>query len=353
MLGTGYYDFDKPLDAKIPGLENFKGTTVHPQFWPEDLDYKGKKMVIIGSGATAVTIVPAVVDEGVGSVTMLQRSPSYILSMPQRKPTDPIPLFERILPTSASLRLKRLGFVFIGWAIYLFCQAFPARARRIIAKEAKKVLPRDFPMDPHFAPKYNPWDQRLCFCPDNDFYLSLGTGRAHVVTDTIKRVVSDGIELASGQKLDADIIVTATGLNLSFCGKIDVTVDKKPVHIPDQYLWRTAMITGLPNLSVSIGYINASWALGSDTTARLTTRLIKYMLDNGYTSVIPEITPEEMKDPLSPLALASTYVKASQHKIPHAGRTGPWKPRNNFFQDSWNADRADLRQGLKFSKVST
>ncbi|KAF2709396.1 FAD dependent oxidoreductase [Pleomassaria siparia CBS 279.74] len=353
IMGTGYYDHTKPLQAVIPGLENFQGKTVHPQFWPPDLTYKGQKMVIIGSGATAITILPAVVEAGVGSATMLQRSPSYIMSTPQRKEGDPVPLWERVLPTWFSLRLKRLQFLLVGMVLFLYCQTFPNHARKFLTKEAKSLLPADFPMDPHFKPTYNPWDQRLCFCPDADFFKCFATGRAHVVTDTIKRVVSDGIELTSGEKLDADIIVTATGLTLQFCGGIDLTVDKKPVDIPSSYMWHASMLTGLPNMGLSIGYVNASWALGSDNAARLLTRLIKFMDANGYTSATPDITEEEARDPKNPLDLKSTYVKEGSGKIPHAGRTGPWKPRSNYLVDKWKAERSDLTAGMKFAKVST
>ncbi|KAF2790247.1 FAD dependent oxidoreductase [Melanomma pulvis-pyrius CBS 109.77] len=353
IMGTGYFDHDKPLQTVIPGLEDFKGTRVHPQFWPKELDYKGKKMVVIGSGATTITILPAVVDGGVGSVTMLQRSPSYIMSTPQHKEGDPVPLYERVLPTWFSLRLKRLQFILLGWGMFLYCRTFPNHARNFITAAAKSLLPPDFPMEPHFKPAYNPWEQRLCFCPDADFFKCFASGRAHVVTDTIKRVTATGIELNSGEKLDADIIVTATGLALQFCGNIALTVDKKPVSIPDSYMWRASMLTDVPNLGLSIGYVNASWTLGSDTAARLLTRLIKFMRDNGYTSATPSISDDERRNPRSPLDLKSTYIKEGQNLLPHAGSTGPWLPRNTYFQDNWNASRADLRKGLRFEKVST
>ena len=353
MMGTGYFDHEKPLQAVIPGLENFKGTRVHPQFWPENLDYKNKKMVVIGSGATAITILPAVVDGGVGSVTMLQRSPSYIMNTPQHKEDDPKPLYERLLPAWIAYRIKRVQFIFVAWALFFYCRTFPNHARGFITGEAKKLFPPDFPMEPHFKPAYNPWDQRLCFCPDADFFKCFNSGRAHVVTDTIKRITETGIELNSGEFLEADIIVTATGLRLQFCGNIALSVDKKPVNIPDCYMWRASMLTGVPNLGLSVGYVNASWALGSDTAARLITRLINFMKDNGYTSATPAISEEEAKNPTTPLDLHSTYIKEGKRLIPHAGRTGPWSPRKTYFQDSWNANRADLNKGLQFAKVST
>jgi cation diffusion facilitator CzcD-associated flavoprotein CzcO len=351
IMGTGYYNYEKPLEAVIPGLDNFKGTRVHPQFWPEDLDYKGKKMVIIGSGATAITLMPAVTENGVGSVTMLQRSPSYIMSLPQKKPGEK--RWYDYFPGWMTVRLVRLQFIVLPFLFYLFCRKWPAKASAILRKEAKRQLPADMPTDPHFKPSYNPWDQRLCLCPDGDFFKCFQSGRASVVTDTIKNVVEDGIELDSGEKLDADIIVTATGLNMQFCGNIAISVDKKPVNIPDCYLWRSTMLTGVPNLGLIIGYVNASWTLGSDSTSRMIARLLQLMRDNKWTSATPQITPEEAENPQIPMNLNSTYVQKGIKAMPHSGNSGPWLPRTNYIRDNWLANRADLKQGLRFKSVST
>ncbi|KAF2278057.1 FAD/NAD(P)-binding domain-containing protein [Westerdykella ornata] len=351
FMGTGYYDYEKPLQVDIPGLERFKGTRVHPQFWPEDLDYQGKKMIIIGSGATAITMMPAVVESGVGSVTMLQRSPSYVMSLPQKKPGEK--RWYDYFPSWIAAKLVRLQFIVLPWLFYHWCRKFPSAAARFIRKLAKRQLPKDIPIDPHFKPAYNPWDQRLCLCPDGDFFKSFRTGRATVVTDNIKTVTEDGIELNSGRKLDADIIVTATGLNLQLCGNIALAVDGKPVNIADRFMWRSAMLTGVPNLGLMIGYVNASWTLGSDSAARLLTRLYKHMQDHGYTSATPEISPEEMKDPQMPLQLKSTYIQNGARKMPHAGRRGPWLPRDNYMRDNWTANYADLRDGMVFKSLST
>lgn len=353
IMGTGYYDYEKPLKAHIPGLERFKGTRVHPQFWPEDLDYKGKKMVIIGSGATAVTMVPAVVENGVGSVVQLQRSPGYIVNMTQQKPGDPLPYYQRILPRWIVLKLLRFQFIVIPYVFYMLCQTFPDFMRTFIRKEAKKVLPKDFAMDPNLQPKYKPWDQRVCYVPDNDFFNAFHTGKARMVTDTIKTATEDGIELDGGEKLEADIIVTATGLNLQVCGGVPITLDGQPVSIPDCYAWRSAMLSGVPNFAIMIGYINASWTLGADASARLVLRLYKYMEEQKYTNVTPQINEEEKKDPVLMLNLNSTYVKTGAAHVPHAGRTGPWRPRDNYFQDSWAANRANLEEGLRFGRVAT
>ncbi|KAJ4294353.1 hypothetical protein N0V90_008043 [Kalmusia sp. IMI 367209] len=344
IMGTGYYDYEKPLKADIPGLERFQGTRVHPQFWPEDLDYRGKKMVVIGSGATAVTILPAVVEKGVGSIVQLQRSPGYIFNMPQQKPEDPLPYWQRILPRWITLRLLRFQYIIGPYVIWILCRTFPNLMRSFFRSEAKKALPKGFPIDPHLQPKYNPWDQRLCYIPDNDFFKAFETGRARIVTDTIKSVVEDGIELDSGEKLEADIISVAAS---------PLTMDGELVHVPDCYTWRTTMLSGVPNLGIIIGYVNASWTLGADSASRLIVRLYKYMEDNGYTNATPVISDEEKKDPVQVLNLKSTYVKAGNMNVPHAGRTGPWKPREHYFQDSWIANRGDLHEGLVFGTVTT
>jgi len=352
IMGTGYYDYETPLEAHIPGLEAFQGHKVHPQFWPQDLDYKGKKMVVIGSGATAITILPAVVDTGVGYVTMLQRSPSYIMSVPQSKPGDGPPLLERILPRWLALRILRFQFIVVSYLLFRLCRAFPTVASAFLRREAKSHLPKDFAMDPHFKPAYNPWDQRLCLCPDADFFRCFESGRANIVTATIKSVVEDGIILDTGDKIDADIIVTATGLKLAFCGKIPLTVDKETITLPDRFLWRTAMITGVPNLGIMIGYVNASWTLGSDSAARLLTRLLRIMNDNGYSSATPRISQKEMQNPKSPLGLSSTYLNKAANYTPKCGTSGPWVPRSNYLQDRWAAERADLSKGLQFESVA-
>ncbi|KAF2108206.1 hypothetical protein BDV96DRAFT_285003 [Lophiotrema nucula] len=352
IMGTGYYNYDKPLQADIPGLERFQGTRVHPQFWPEDLEYKGKKVVVIGSGATTITILPAMVDGGVGQITQLQRSPSYVMNMPQKRPGE-LDWYERLLPRWLALRITRMKFIVIPWLFFIFCKRFPNAARNVLRGEAKKLLPKDFVMDPHFQPGYNPWDQRLCLCPDADFFRCFETGRARIVTGTIKSVVEDGIELNSGEKLDADIIITATGLNLQFCGGVRLSVDQEPVDITDRFLWRASMLTGVPNLGLIVGYVNASWTLGSDTASRLLVRLYKYMQDNKYTSATPVISEAEKRNPRVPLELKSTYVESGLKKMPHAGNSGPWLPRENYLKDSWAANWADLRPGLEFGKVSS
>ncbi|KAF2127136.1 FAD/NAD(P)-binding domain-containing protein [Dothidotthia symphoricarpi CBS 119687] len=352
IMGTGYYSYEKPMSARIPGIDSFKGQTIHPQFWPENQDFEGKKVVVIGSGATAITLLPALVDKGVAQITQLQRSPSYILSMPQPKPGSK-PLWEKWLPQWMVLRWKRFKFILIPTLLYYFCMYFPTRAANFIRHETRKMLPDDIPMDPHFKPGYNPWEQRLCLCPDGDFFECLASERAQIVTDTIKNVVADGIELDSGNKLDADIIITATGLNLRFLGGVDLSVDGKKIDVPSEYLWRFSMLSNVPNLGLIIGYWNASWTLGSDTASRLFTRIIKQMNETGSTSVTPEISAEDKKNPQSASPLKSTYIKNTENGLPNCGNRGPWRPRDFYFVDRWRAERGDLNDGLVWGKVST
>jgi cation diffusion facilitator CzcD-associated flavoprotein CzcO len=236
--------------------------------------------------------------------------------------------------------------------LYYFCIHFPNAAAKFIRGATKKQLPADFPIDPHFKPGYNPWEQRLCLCPDGDFFRCLHSNRASIVTDTIKNVVSDGILLDSGEKLDADIIITATGLNLRFLGGIELAVDGKKVDVPSEYMWHFAMLSNVPNLGQIIGYWNASWTLGSDTASRLFCRVIKHMNQNGYTAAIPTISEQEKQNPQSVSPLSSTYVKASADKMPNCGSSGPWTPREYYFKDSWKAERCDLNDGMRFEKVN-
>lgn len=350
ILGTGYYNYEKPLEADIPGLDNFKGKVVHPQFWPTYLDYAGKKIIIIGSGATAITLLPALAEKA-ANVTMLQRSPSYILALPQRKPSDPPTWSEWLFPSWISQKLTRWRFIVQPNLFYLFCRRFPNAAKKLLMGRAKKLLPKDFPMDPHFNPRYNVWDQRLCLCPDGDFFEAFKTGRADVVTAKIKTVTEDGIELEDGSKLTADIIITATGLNMQFGGKIAFAVDKEPVHVPDHYMWRNTLLTGVPNLFFVIGYTNASWTLGADACARLVMRLINLMNKEGYSSAAPQITEEEQKHETRALGLNSTYIMKGLDKLPKNTEQAPWRPRDNYLKDQWEAEYADLKKGLVFGRA--
>lgn len=349
IMGTGYYSYETPAKARIPGLERFRGQTIHPQFWPKDLEYKDKKMIIIGSGATTITLLPALIDGGAGSVTQLQRSPSYIMSLPQ----DNDAWWEKYAPLWFVRKYKRFMFTLVPIIMYKFCMWFPTRAAKVLQRRAQSQLPKDIAIDPHFKPGYNPWQQRLCLCPDGDYFKAFNSGRAHIRTDTIKSVVEDGIQLDSGEKLDADIIITATGLNLRFLGGVDLSIDGTKVDLPAQFMWRFSMLTSLPNLGNIIGFWNASWTLGSDTASRLFVRIIQQMNKGGYTSVVADISDADRELEVQASPLNSTYITNSMSLMPKCADRGPWKPRDNYFVDKWGATQGDLNDGLKWEKIST
>lgn len=229
---------------------------------------------------------------------------------------------------------------------------FPSFASSLLIKKAAQDLPPDFPMDPHFKPGYNPWQQRMCLCPDGDYFKAFSSGKAHIVTDTIKSVVADGIELNGGQKLDADIIITATGLNMRFLGGMETTIDGKQIDLPSQYMWRGCMFTSFPNLGNILGYWNASWTLGSDVSSRLFVRLIKHQQQHGYTSVVPVISDAEKTKTIAASPLNSTYVRMALGKLPRCTESGPWRPRENWFKDRWGVTMGSLDDGLKWDKVA-
>ncbi|KAI1000541.1 FAD-containing monooxygenase [Podosphaera aphanis] len=348
IFGTGYYNYKEPLKAQIPGIENFKGTVIHPQFWPEDLDYTDKKIVVIGSGATAITLVPNLADKA-AHVTMLQRSPTYILAAPA---VDKISyLLRRVLPLGVAVRIARLKFLVVPFCFVQFCRAFPGLARKLLRANAKAHLPAKYSLDPHFNPKYNPWEQRLCLSPDGDFYASLHSGKASVVTDVIDTVTETEIRTSSGQVLEPDIIITATGLQLQLAGGASITIDKKPVDVTSKYFWKGCMLQDLPNAAFVVGYTNASWTLGADSTAMHICRLLKYMDRNNYKSVCPHMTADEEKGMQTTpmLNLTSTYIENAKNMLPKSGDKGPWHAKRNYFVDSWDASWSDLKQGLLFS----
>ncbi|ETI22317.1 hypothetical protein G647_06391 [Cladophialophora carrionii CBS 160.54] len=352
LLGTGYYDYTRGLNTQIPGIEKFKGTVVHPQFWPEELDYTDKKVVIIGSGATAVTLLPAMADK-VKHITMLQRSPSYFLPVPL---TEPINGFiKRIFPEKLAYQLIRLRFLLMGFLFFQFCRLFPKKGISVLRKETEKQLPKHIPFEPHFVPKYNPWEQRMCITPGGDFFAALRKGNSDVVTDTIQDVAGTEIILSSGKTLDADIIITATGLKIQFGGNASVSVDGEPYHMNQKYIWRGALLQDLPNFTFIFGYTNASWTLGADATAQLWVRLLKQMKAKGMSSMVPRLNENDgvMEAPL--LNLKSSYIKAAEeaNTLPKGGDRGPWVPRSTYLKDIWHAKFGDISTGLQFNRIST
>ncbi|WP_033439518.1 flavin-containing monooxygenase [Saccharothrix sp. NRRL B-16314] len=338
---TGYYNYDQGHDPVFPGVESFRGEVVRPQFWPEDLDYAGKRVVVIGSGATAVTLVPSMA-ETAAHVTMLQRSPTWIGVVPGRdKLADQV---RRLLPANAAHRLIRAKNILFGLAFYQFCRRWPRAARKMLTGLSAKALNDSEAVREHFTPTYDPWDQRLCAIPDADLFEALNAGRASVVTDHIDTFTPDGVRLKSGRELAADVVVTATGLRLLALGGVEPSVDGRRVELSDQFIWRGAMITGLPNLAVCVGYTNASWTLRADLTSRLVCRVVDHMDRHGYASVVA--TPDRELDRRPLLDLASGYVQRAIDTFPRQGDRGPWRVRQNYVLDAVATLRGDLSRQL-------
>lgn len=343
LLGTGYYDFEKPMEAVIPGLDKFAGKIIHPQFWPRDYDYKDKDVVVVGSGATAVTIVPAMAPI-VRRVTMLQRSPSYIFPIPFNSLLTTI-LFT-IFPARMANYLNRLLWLVRSYATTLFCRQFPRVAKAVFRHVTTKLLPPDIPYDPHFKPRYNPWDQRVCASVDGDFFAALRSGKAGVVTDTIKTVTEKTIELESGKSLQPDAIVTATGLKLQFGGKIKLSIDGEPFKVADRYAWKAAMLQDTPNLLFLTGYESASWTLGADVSAKLFVRILNRMHETGSKEVVPRTETQMSEKPM--MNLSSTYLKSMRQELPKGG-DGIWSPKTNYFADMAGARWGTIVKDLEFN----
>ena len=350
ICGTGYYDYETPLKAVIPGLESFQGTVVHPQFWPTDLDYSDKRVVVIGSGATAVTLLPALAKTA-KHVTQLQRSPSYVLSQPSED--GQASFLRRFLPETVVSRFVRVKYLLLPFIFYHLCLWFPSIGRRLLRAQTARQLPESLPHDPHFNPKYNPWDQRLCLCPDGDFFAALRAGNADVKTGVIRTITENSVELEDETVLEADIIVTATGLKILIAGGAKLYVDDEEVNLNEKFLWKGLMLQDLPNAAFVLGYANASWTLGADATAIHICRILRYMKDNNLAVVVPTMDDKEYTalSPRSPLTLSSTYVKVALDHLPKAADKAPWQPRGNYFTDLWEAKFGNFGHNLRFLRI--
>lgn len=346
VLGAGYFDYKRPLAVDIPGLKRFQGKIIHPQFWPTDYDYTDKKVVVIGSGATAITIVPNMAQKA-AHVTMLQRSPSYIASTRQNW-SSVLMLPRKWWPRWLLSYYERWWWMVYPHIFIVMCQWFPRLMKKLVQKQTLKQLPSRISLKPHFEPSYYPWQQRLCFAPDGDFYQALHTPRADVVTSHIKTVTEDGIELEVGKKLDADLIVTATGLRMQFGGGIPLRIDGEPYDAAQKFIWNGAMLQNVPNLFFMVGYTNASWTMGADDTAFIICRLLKNMQQKGLHVAVPRVPGNVHMERQSSWALTSTYVKAAEERLPKAGTKGPWRPRNHVINDYLHSRWGDVTSGLHF-----
>ena len=345
VMGTGHYDYEQPLQTVIPGLAQFEGQVVHPQFWLENLDYFDKNVAIIGSGATAVTLLPAMTEKA-KSVTMVQRSPGYFLKVPMEIPMDQI--IKRWLPSSISHTIIRWKHFILGNLFFQFCHMFPEFSKKILRGEVAKELPPHIPLDPHFRPAYDPWQQRMCITPGGDFFAALRGGKGHIATGRIKTLTNDVITLEGGQQIPADIIITATGLKLRFAGGSDIRVDGEQVVLGEKFMWRGAMIQDVPNMFIMVGYTNASWTLGADATAQLSVRMMKQAGASKTGVMVPTLTDPGAMTEAPMLNLNSTYIKAaiSEKMMPKVSTAGPWKARRSYLIDLWHANFGDIVSGL-------
>ncbi|WP_280440807.1 flavin-containing monooxygenase [Nocardia brasiliensis] len=338
---AGYYNYDHGYTPEFPGLSSFSGQVVHPQFWPEELDYRGKRVVVIGSGATAVTLVPSMADAA-EQVTMLQRSPTWISAVPRRdKRADKI---RELLPPKLAHRVIRTKNILFSIGFYQYCRRRPESARNLLTRLNLRILGDKQMVAEHFTPSYNPWDQRLCAAPSADFFRALKKGKAEVVTDHIDTFVPEGVRLRSGRVLPADIVVTATGLQLLAFGGIAPRVDGEKVTLAEQFVWQGTMVSGVPNFAVCIGYTNASWTLRADLSSRLVCKIINHMDRRGQAAVVPKPDGDLVEQPL--LELTSGYIQRAIGAFPRQGDRRPWKVRQNYLLDSVFTLRTDLDKTL-------
>ena len=327
-LCTGYYDYENGYTPEWPGVDRFRGMIVHPQKWPEDLDYANKRIIVIGSGATAITLIPALAERA-AHVTMLQRSPSYIVMRPTQ---DLIAnMLRRGLPDRAAYVLSRWKNVLTATFFYNLARKRPKVFKWMVARGVRKHLREQF--DPkHFTPPYNPWDQRLCIAPDADFFQSMRDGRVSVATDQIETFTDNGLLLKSGQQLDADIIITATGLQMKLISGMELVVDGVPVNFPKTLVYKGMMFSDVPNLAFAIGYTNASWTLKCDLTAEYVCRLLNHMDQHGYAVCTPRVNdPNVKQEPV--IDFNSGYVLRALHTLPSQGSKPPWRLHQNYVKD--------------------
>lgn len=340
----GYYDYAEGYTPDFEGVERFGGQVVHPQHWPQDLDYAGKRVVVIGSGATAVTLVPELAKDA-AHVTMLQRSPSYIVSVPGQDPINSA--LKKRLPAPVAYRLTRWKNIVMGTALYNASRRLPEQMRKLFLSGVRRQLGEDYDVETHFSPSYAPWDQRLCLVPDADLFRAIREGRASVVTDHIERFTEGGLELRSGETLEADIIVTATGLKLAFMGNIALTVDGAPIESSELYTYKGMMFSGLPNLALWFGYTNASWTLRADLTSAYVCRLLAHMEKHGFRRFVPRVGPDVEERPF--MALSSGYVARAQGQLPKQGSRAPWRTFDNYMLDRVKVGRSRVDEAMELS----
>jgi monooxygenase len=346
---SGYYNYDKAYEPEFEGVESFKGEILQPQFWDEDYDYSGKRIAVIGSGATAMTLVPAMAEDA-AHVTMVQRSPTYVVSRPAE---DKIAIFLRkILPERLVYRITRFKNVQLQRFMYRRTRVAPKLVKDRLLGMVKEELGPDYDVEKHFTPSYNPWDQRLCLVPDGDLFESIRSGKVSVVTDHIDCITESGIQLESGEKVEADIIVTATGLELQVMGGVEFRVDGEAVRFADTYTYKGMMFSGIPNLLQTFGYVNASWTLRADLNAEYVCRVLNRMDELGATRCVPTLRESDQSMPALPWIgdFSPGYMQRVMHLFPKQGDQAPWRNTQNYSADKKMIRKAPLEDGcLRFS----
>jgi cation diffusion facilitator CzcD-associated flavoprotein CzcO len=325
FMCSGYYDYEQGYTPEFAGIENFGGEVIHPQHWPEDLDYAGKRVVVIGSGATAMTLVPAMAEDA-AKVTMLQRSPTYVVSMPGEDKVAN--LLRRYLPDRWAYTIVRWKNVTLQGISYRLSRRRPALMKKLLRRGLMKALPPGYDVDTHFKPSYNPWDQRLCLVPDADLFRALSKGSAEIVTDRIAAFNERGIELESGAELEADVVVTATGLNVLFLGGAEIRIDGEIPEMAKEMTYKGMMLSDFPNFAFTLGYTNASWTLKADLVAEYVCRLLNHMDSGGYDVCAPRVAESVTEEPL--LDFTSGYVLRALGGLPKQGSKEPWKLRQSY-----------------------
>ncbi len=343
---SGYYSYDGGYTPTFPNADSFTGKVVHPQQWPEDIDYTDKRVVVIGSGATAVTLVPALAEKA-AHVTMLQRSPSYVASLPAVDPVSAV--MGRILPRPLNQRLSRWKNIVMSTGFYQFCRRRPAAARKMLASGVAGQLPSGYPVEVDFNPAYDPWDQRMCMVPDGDLFKAISSDKASIITGVIDRFTDSGIRLVDGRELPADIIVSATGLTLVACGGVSLQVDGVTVTPGETVMYRGCMLSDVPNFATCLGYTNASWTLRADLTSRYVCRVLNHMKKNGFTRATPRYR-EPVFEAAPLLDLTSGYVKRGSATLPKQGNAKPWRLRQNYLLDYVDFLRCDITESMEFAR---
>lgn len=328
FMCSGYYNYERGYEPEFPNIEVFKGVKIHPQKWDENLDYNDKNIVIIGSGATAVTLLPKLAEKA-KKVTMLQRSPTYIMNLPQE---DAVANFlKKVLPAQSAHQISRWKNILLGLGLYQMSRKTPNLLKKLLKRGVQKQLGEQYE-DRHFSPKYNPWDQRLCLVPDNDLFLSLKSGKSQIVTDTIKTFTENGIILDSGETLDVDIIITATGLDVQLFGGMKLTVDGENIDTSQIHAYKGVMFSGIPNFAVSIGYTNASWTLKCDLNCFFVTRVLNYMKERNFSTCVPQFDYENLQTERL-LDFNANYILRAEKILPKQGSKAPWKVYQNYVKD--------------------